>query len=144
MEVLSAREIPARSPSITSVIMGYDYEVASASGEVVFHRDAVEAFEGRETAIINRKRAKGDREIDLKALVKTIRVEGPSRLALGIRMAGGPTVKPLEVVAEVFGLGPEDLKKLEVRRTGAWLKEAAPVRYAGAGDRKSQRGPRGR
>ncbi len=134
VRILEVREIPQKSSSITNAITGFDYVVRS-DDEELFDAAAAERFLESDTYLLHQKREKGDREVDLRSRVKYIDVVSSREVKIGIRQVQGPGVKPQEVVREVFGLSDETIRKLDILRSGAWLRKPRPVRYPGSGER---------
>ncbi|MCB2192360.1 MAG: TIGR03960 family B12-binding radical SAM protein [Deltaproteobacteria bacterium] len=67
---------------------------------------SLEAFQEAEQWIMLRQSPKGRREIDLKAAIRQMELDGGD-LFLAVGSAGGRP-KPVEVLTSVFGLSPED------------------------------------
>ncbi len=137
MEISEVMEIPLKSPPVTVMINAFKYRVGPPAGEGddFFDPGKISEFQERENFTLLQKREKGDRTVDLKALVSFIEKGRDGSLNLGIRVLPGPGVKPGEVVAAVFGMDEDAVKKLDVVRTDADFKTPGPVRYPGRAER---------
>lgn len=145
IEILETDEIHSKSAPVTAIVSGFDYTVVATSDSgIEFGREEIERFMAKESVVITQKREKGDRDVDLRSLVKYLETGEDGQLRMGIRVTNGPGVKPYEVVSEVFGLDEGKVKQLEITRTEARFKDARPLRYPGSGERvrKGTRGAR--
>jgi radical SAM family uncharacterized protein/radical SAM-linked protein len=136
IHVLEAHEIPMKSSPISAVVTGFDYVVRRGSGGPEgFDEATMKKFMDQESVVITQKREKGDREVDIRPLVKYLELGGDGEVRMGLRVVDGPGVKPQEAAAAAFGLDEEEARKLEIIRVGARFKEARPLRYRGRGER---------
>lgn len=140
--VLEVQEIPMRSAPITAIITGVDY-VAQPPPGYSFNESAIHGFLESESMVITQKRAKGDREVDLRSLVRSLDKGENGELLIGLRVVEGPGAKPQEVIERVFGLKGEELARIRITRTMMRFKQAKPLRYPGRGERTRKAG-RGR
>ena len=140
--ILAVEESPMKAAAITTLINMFDYEVKVKNSGLCFDRESIDRFMDMDSMIISQKREKGDREVDVRPLVKYLEPADKDRLLMGVRVVEGPGVKPHEVVAAVFGLGDREAKTLVITRTDARFKKTQPVRYPGRGERarKSRKG----
>jgi len=64
---------------------------------------------------------KGEHEIDARPLVSDIALVPPDRVRLTLKEREGPGLKPTEIIKGIFALKDEDLRNLEVMKTGQTL-----------------------
>lgn len=94
-----------------------DYQIKIKDG--FFDPDKLKCFEKRSEVMVIQARHKGKpRQIDLKSVVLKIGLLDPERLTLRLCSKPGKTVRPGEIVREIFGLSPTALKKAQILRTG--------------------------
>ncbi len=146
IEILETREIPMNSASISGIVTGHEYTVTAPPKAEPFSQEAIDEFLERETHVITQKRAKGDRELDLRPLVRSLAINDQGQLCMNVKAPTGPGAKPQEVVAVVFGLTDETVKTYSIKRTDAHFREARPVRFPGRSERArktngARRGP---
>ncbi len=80
--------------------------------ETEFESERLRGFEARPAHILTRTTIKGrTRTIDLKETVLEIRMESDRGLHLRLKMIPGKTVRPSEVLREIFGLNEETVKR---------------------------------
>ena len=81
---------------------------------------AIDRFNSRNEAVLHRTSRKGKTQrIDLKQRVTRIQLTPPNEVRMEIVTAGGPAVRPQEVMREIFGLSEETLKQARVVKTEA-------------------------
>jgi radical SAM family uncharacterized protein/radical SAM-linked protein len=141
LSLLSAESLPPGTPSLGESLRAIHY-VADFTGESADEaalQGRVEAFLGTDRTVIRRERrpkagdrrrnqkiaAGKQREIDLRAIVTHIAVEGPGRVAFSLRADPAGSARPAEVLAAVFGedgeppLGVKVFKEgVSIARTG--------------------------
>ncbi len=94
-----------------------DYQIKIKDG--FFDPDKLKCFEKRSEFMVIQTRHKGKpKQIDLKSVVLNIRLLDSERLALRLCSKPGKTVRPGEIVREIFGLSPTALKQAQIMRTG--------------------------
>lgn len=92
-----------------------------------FERQALERFSCREAWILERIRAKGKiRRIDLKKAVWSMEPSGPHRLEMVLSAEPGQTVRPSDVLAEVFGFSQGRIRKSRICKIES-LRESEPA-----------------
>ncbi len=125
---LSSREAPGGA-SVTS----FEYEAEVPAG--LDAEAAVEAFLAKESAVITRVSDKGTKEIDIRPMVRELRVvpvllpspsdgrgaggEGES-IIFTLSESGGRSAKPFEAVQAIFGLSPQESKATQIKRLGMY------------------------
>ncbi len=137
LEVQEIHEISLKTPAITGIISMFEYRIEAPAGEgkEFFSVEKIKKFFEKESFPLLQKREKGDRTVDLEKLVKFLEPGQNGVLRLGIRVVPGPGVKPQEVLAAVFDLDEDTVKKLRIIRTAAVFKAAGAVRYPGSATR---------
>ncbi len=143
VEIKRVQELPAKAPAVTSAISDLEYLVSPANG-LGFPEDKIKRFMDRDSLLITQKREKGDREVDVRSLVKYLAAEDDGSLRMGIKRVEGPGVKPQEVIKCVFGMDEEEVRNLEIIKTRARFKKPSPVRYPGRSERARKPGGRRR
>jgi len=142
IEVYEARAIDPRAPSISAAMRAVHYLAEFpepwSDGDL---RARVDAFLARPQAIVRRAAPpKGQgrggekiaqskaREIDLKALVTHLGLDGPGRVAFSLKADPSGSAKPAEVLGAVFGDGapPRGVKVLKEGVSLARAPEARP------------------
>jgi radical SAM-linked protein len=77
-----------------------------------FDRGAIAAFLDRESWIVTRTNRKGKlKKIDLKDMIRDIDLDEAGRLMLSLGNAPGKTVRPAEVLREIFSLPEEEVQQ---------------------------------
>ena len=66
---------------------------------------------------IRRPGRKGDKVIDARPLVKTMRVGSPHHIELVMRHGEGPEVKPADLLKEIYQLNPEEVTLMRILKT---------------------------
>ena len=63
---------------------------------------------------VAKKTKKGEKEIDAKKVVKSIRFNSDRNIELEIVHSGGPELKPAQIIAEIFKIDTENLSRIKV------------------------------
>jgi len=130
MDIVEVREISLRSPSISQLISLIDYlAVAPENLKSLFTPEKIKKFFDRESVIIEQKRDKKTRSVDLKQKVKFIELTIDNNIKFGFIISQGPGAKPQEVIASVFGLSDEELSQIRYCRTEVHFREERPIEY---------------
>jgi len=94
-----------------------DYDIFLKEG--LFNPEKLKDFEkGTEFMIIKSSRKGKSRSIDLKKVVLHIRIRGMHRLSLRLCARPGKTLRPAEVIHEIFGVSSSAMKRAQIVRTG--------------------------
>ncbi|HYG66769.1 MAG TPA: TIGR03936 family radical SAM-associated protein, partial [Anaeromyxobacteraceae bacterium] len=132
MRVLDAERLEASAPSISEALLAVHYR-AEFPEEFGFSaarlEERIARFLGAEQAVVTRaappknrgKKRNGkiatrkEREIDLKAVVTHLAVEGPGQVAFSLKADPSGSARPSEVLAAIFGDGapPRGVKVLK-------------------------------
>lgn len=108
LRILSARRVQGNAAIPKRTV--YVYRVLLAEG--FFDKDRLEAFEAAAEWIVARRTGKGKlKKINLKDMVDMISIHTPTLAELTLRSEPGRTVRPAEVLAHVFGLQGEQIRK---------------------------------
>ncbi len=124
LRVLLAKEIPLKFPSISDSIISISY-LFSLKGllEDHFPRSGdlgkrVQAFTGNDTNYLEIKRKSGSYLIDLNQWIGQVNLDDETALAVSIKMRGGKTVGPYEVLRALLELKTVEKEKVGVIKTG--------------------------
>ncbi|MFH2044415.1 MAG: TIGR03960 family B12-binding radical SAM protein [Pseudomonadota bacterium] len=91
----------------------HEYEVILHSGN--FDKYSLELFEKELEAFIERKNKKGVvKKIDLKEVINSIDLLSPTGLKMVLLSGPGTTVRPIEVIKNIFALSEENLKTARI------------------------------
>ncbi|MCD6184973.1 MAG: TIGR03960 family B12-binding radical SAM protein, partial [Deltaproteobacteria bacterium] len=66
--------------------------------------------------IITKKNRKGEKKIDLKKSVSAIEIIEPSKLKMELKTGAGKTVRPLEVIKNIFSIPEQEIKLASVTK----------------------------
>ena len=130
--VLSERVNSELPPGITITLVE---EVASARkrGRLVesqflitlnkkgFDESDLERFLQSDYFGIDKKNKKGKHEINVRPLVKSMRLDDPRRLTLALEHPDGPGIKPADLIKGIFHLEDVDIVGLQILKTGQVL-----------------------
>jgi radical SAM family uncharacterized protein/radical SAM-linked protein len=104
---------PASKKSDGSVLSAATYEIVQKGG--VFDEKELESFKMRRELVLSRtNRKKRTKTIDLKEMVLHIEIIAPDRLKMMLRAEPGRTVRPLEVIKNIFSLSEEKIKQARI------------------------------
>lgn len=98
--------------------------VKESSYEVTFgpndHLDPslVREFLAKEHLYFTKKNKKGERRIDIKGLVRDIKVAAPGKLLITLRHDLGIQLRPADVVAAIFGMNEDEKYAITIRKIG--------------------------
>jgi radical SAM-linked protein len=86
--------------------------------DVVLSADPIQAFSERDAWIVARTNRKGKlKKIDLKDMIREMNLNEEGQLLLSLETAPGKTVRPAEVLREVFRLPEEAIKQSRMVKT---------------------------
>lgn len=132
IEILETREISLKTPSIAQMITSMEYEVTAPEDmKTIFAPEKIDRFNRCQSFVIEQKREKGNRSLDLKQKIKFLELLSDNKVKFGLSITDGPSAKPHEVIASIFGLGEEELARMRICRTGVRFREERPVDYPG-------------
>jgi len=109
-KVLELREIPLKFPSISDSMNKIEYSLSLEDlGEIFISNskelhDRIHAFLEMEEKYMEVKRKSGVVRIDLKSWVEKLKLTSDISLEMALRMRGGKTVRPHDVLKAVLGL----------------------------------------
>jgi len=114
LRILGARQVPENAPIRKRAVCVYRVSLSEGG----FDKGRLEAFEAAVDWTITRRTAKGKlKKINLKDMVVTVLIRTRSSADLTLRSEPGRTVRPAEVLAHVFGLKGEQIRKARVMKT---------------------------
>jgi radical SAM-linked protein len=131
LRLLDASVLDAQAPSVAESLRAIHYRAefpadvwdeGALSEKVAAFRDADQAVVTRAAPPKNRQRKRNQkiavkkrREIDLKAIVTHLAVEGPGTVAFSLKADPSGSARPAEVLAAIFGDGepPQGVKLLK-------------------------------
>ncbi len=67
--------------------------------------------------LITKKGSKGDRVVDARKIVETMRLISPSQMEMVLRQTNGPTLRPMEIIKNVFSLGDHEINEIKTLKT---------------------------
>jgi radical SAM-linked protein len=124
LRVLKSKEIPLKFPSISDSIIGITY-VFSLKGLLEDHFPGSEdlgkrlhAFTSNDTNYLDIKRKSGSSRIDLNQWIEKVHLDDETALEVIIKMSGGKTVGPYEVLRAILELKALEKEKVLVIKTG--------------------------
>ncbi|HLB25268.1 MAG TPA: TIGR03936 family radical SAM-associated protein, partial [Nitrospirota bacterium] len=82
---------------------------------------AVKQFLARDTAVILRVSDKGEKEVDIRPMVKSLEAvnrDGRKRIVFTLGEHEGKSAKPFELVQALLGLSPQDARAVRLKRVG--------------------------
>ena len=124
LRVLAAKEIPLKFPSISDSIIDINYLFSlKRLLEDHFPRSGdlgkrLQAFTGNDTNYLEIKRKSGSSLVDLNQWIEQVHLENETTLAVSIKMSGGKTVGPYEVLRALLELKALEKEKVGVIKTG--------------------------
>ncbi len=87
--------------------------------EIVFKKEKLERFNKNSNFVFTRQRKKGKiQEIDLKKIVSDISLLSPERLYMTLRSEPGITLRPYEIIENIFDMPSEDIKMASIIKLG--------------------------
>jgi len=130
IEIVEVKELSPRTPSISQMISLMEYfGLVPEDLKPCFSRDQITSFMDSQSFIIEQKREKKSRSLDLRQKVKFIELTEEKNLKFGFIISPGPGAKPQELVQAVFGLGEEDSTRIRYKRTAVHFRAERPVEY---------------
>jgi radical SAM family uncharacterized protein/radical SAM-linked protein len=133
MKIVELKELSLKAPSISQVISLIDYlAVAPDPLKPRFAKDKVDEFLARDSLVIEQKRDKKTRSLDLRQKVKSMELTPENHVRFSFIISQGPGAKPQELVAAVFGLNEDELTQIRYTRTAVHFREQRPVEYPGS------------
>ena len=130
LEVLEVREISRKAPAITQQISSIEYLVSIPNQlKLKISPEKLNQFLSAERFIIEQKREKGDRKLDLKQKIKFIEITPEKNLKFSLLVSQGPGVKPQEVLEKLFGFDEQELAWILIKRTRANFRQQRAVSY---------------
>ena len=87
----------------------------------LFHEKDLDAFLSSKHFHARKRTSKGDREVDLRPLVKDMKLLSPTQVRLTMTQGPGPGMRPMEVVQQVFSITPAHVARARILKTGQVL-----------------------
>jgi radical SAM family uncharacterized protein/radical SAM-linked protein len=125
LRVLESDEIPLKFPSISDSIIAVKYRVYLSDLDPDPSKIALRLDEGISTFLrktdnyIKIKHKSGSSLVDLKEWVEDLSLKDDTTLEMLVKMTGGKTVRPFEILQAVFGLTEEEKGKSAILKTDA-------------------------
>jgi radical SAM family uncharacterized protein/radical SAM-linked protein len=126
LAVLESHEIPLKFPSISDSIVSVQYRVylsdleSDPSKIALCLEQGMGTFSAKADNYIKIKHKSGSSLIDLKEWVEDLCLKDDTTVEMRVKMTGGKTVRPFEILQAVFGLSAEDEKgRIAVLKTDA-------------------------
>ena len=118
LKVISSLEIPIKSPAISNLVNGIDYEVnfhTELPGNINY---LINNLLSKKEFVVNRERGKKPKRIDIRRYISSI-AEGDKKLLIKVNVEDGSTVRISEIL-ETLSL---EKFSLQVHRLKIYLKE---------------------
>lgn len=128
LKVLELREIPLKFPSISDSITKIEYSLFLKGLKDNFVcnfkelDDKLHAFFEMKERYIDVKQKSGISKIDLKPWVEKLQLKDGTSLEMVLKMRGGKTVRPYDVLKGVLGLEEDKGRKIPVVKTKVHFK----------------------
>ena len=104
---------PQAKTSDQGVLSTATYEITQKGG--VFDQKELESFKKRSKLVLSRtNRKQRTRTIDLKEMVLNIEIIAPDRLKMTLKAEPGKTVRPFEVIKNLFSMSQEKIKQARI------------------------------
>ena len=111
LRILDCKPAPKKSDG--SVLSAATYEIVQKGG--IFDEKELESFKMRRELVLSRtNRKKRTKTIDLKEMVLHIEIIAPDRLKMMLKAEPGKTVRPLEVIKNIFSISEEKIKQARI------------------------------
>jgi len=101
MEIIAVQEIPLKSQSLFAGTAGFEYEI-------LFHESlpdtvarGIDDLLSRSEILIERQRKNRVRQIDIRPFIYKIILEQTNRISMSVKVMGGQTVRPEEILKEL-------------------------------------------
>ena len=116
-----AQTVDLRDPSIDAGIHGFRYTVSLASlpadkQESAFLAEKLSEFHASPTFPMRKHSRGGEKIVDAKQFISQVALTTRFTLSLETQRTSTGTIKPQEFVGILFGLSPEDIKVLQLRK----------------------------
>ena len=124
LKLIDLREIPLKFPSIPDSISAIEYSLSLAEVWSDLIKDSQElsskfrTFLKTKEKYIEVKRKSGILRIDLRQWVEGLQPKGDASIQMIVKMRGGRTVKPYDVLKGVLGLKGDEVGKISILKTG--------------------------
>ncbi len=93
----------------------YRYQITLV--DAVFDAEAIERFHSQPVFNFSRTNQKGKlQNINLKDMVRHMDLESPNQLLLSLRVTGGQSVRPMEIIACIFDLPDTSIRKARIMK----------------------------
>ena len=125
IRVLESKEIPLKSPSISDSMVGIRYSVwltgleSDSLKNPEWLQKSITDFVNKVDSHIDVKRKSGFSRVDLKQWVEEIHLKDDTAVEMLVRMTGGKTVRPFEVLKAIFNLTEDEKGTFSVLKTEA-------------------------
>jgi len=124
LRVRVAKEIPLKFPSISDSMVSIDYRFSVAAlvedhfSSAADLADRLDAFSRNATNYLEIKRKSGNSLIDLNQWLEQVTLKGEAEVAVRVKMSGGKTVGPYEVLRALLHIKALPKEKVLVTKTG--------------------------
>jgi radical SAM-linked protein len=125
--ILHAETIAPHSPSLSSLIEGFDYRICLPPGTSPFSTEKIETFLSSDTFPVSRYKKGGTAVKDIRPLVTELSINSSGDiLALSTRFDPASGVKPFEVLTQVLGYDDDTAKRARIIKTRVRRKNELP------------------
>jgi radical SAM-linked protein len=130
IRIRETREIPLKCPALSDSIgaISFAIDVGECSGELLkradWLQDRIDAFHRAVNRPVRVRTKKGMTELDLKQWVESLALTDGTDLTLVVKMSGSKTVRPSEILQEVFGVSDEQVHQARVKKIGVRFSRA--------------------
>ena len=124
IRVRAAQEIPLKCSALSDSIAAVSFGIClgdstdSLAKQAAGLQASLERFHKDATRPIGVRTKKGTVEVDLKSWVETIALRNGTALEMTVKMSGSKTIRPPEILKEVFGLSEDELHQARVKKIG--------------------------
>jgi radical SAM-linked protein len=125
LRVLESDEIPLKFPSISDSIIGVKYRVdlsnldPDPSKITLRLEEGIRTFSRKADNYLKIKHKSGSSLVDLKEWIEDLSLRDNTTVEMLVKMKGGKTVRPFEILQAVFGLTEDEKGKSGVLKTDA-------------------------
>ena len=125
--ILRAETIAPHSPSLSSLIDGFDYRICLSQGVGPFMTERIETFLSSDTFPVSRYKKGGTVVKDIRPLVTGLSINSSGEiLTLSTRFDPTGGVKPFEILTQILGHDDDTAKRAKVIKTRVRRKRDFP------------------
>jgi radical SAM-linked protein len=100
-------------------ILESSFEIRSCG--LVFDRSRLDLFMASDSFVVIKETKKGECDIDIRPLVKTIDILPDGVVEMNLTHRQGPEINPLKIILEIFDIKGSDREKINILKTGQLL-----------------------